>query len=203
MLAIPGTFSRGVAADVTLHRSIRTSKRLCVSLSVCLYVSVSVCVSLSVFVSVSVSLSLSDEPSHESRNASTSKQNCTNSTLPAAEEAQHQVAPQLWIPALSSMCLLVQSAVLVPAGSSMVRQHAGCTVRLPPPLQPNHAATWCTRCPIFHKSRSPVCIPPLLCRGQGAIGPLSSTYESPHSQQLSLLRKLRVWHFAHCHSGWR
>ena len=53
-------------------------------------------------------LSLSDEPSHESRNASTSKQNCTNSTLPAAEEAQHQVAPQLWIPALSSMCLLVQ-----------------------------------------------------------------------------------------------
>ena len=37
------------------------------------------------------------------RVASTSKQNCTRSTLPAAEEAQQQAAPQLWIPALASM----------------------------------------------------------------------------------------------------
>ena len=76
--------------------------------------------------SVSVSLSLSDEPSHESRNASTSKQNCTRSTLPAAE-AQQQVAPRLWIPALASMCLLVQSAALFPAGSSIVQLRVGCT----------------------------------------------------------------------------
>ena len=32
------------------------------------------------------------------------------------------------------MCLLVQSAEPVPVESSIVRQHAGCTVRLPPPL---------------------------------------------------------------------
>ena len=58
--------------------------------------------------SLSLSLSLSDEPSHESRNGSTSNQNCARTTLPAAEEAQQQDAPQLWIPAPSSMRLLVQ-----------------------------------------------------------------------------------------------
>ena len=72
-------------------------------------------------------------------------------TPPAAEEAQQQDAPQLWIPAPSSMCLLVRSAALAPAGSSIVQQHAGCTVRLPPPLPPNHAATWCPHRPVFHK----------------------------------------------------
>ena len=50
---------------------------------------------------LSLSLSLSDEPSRESRKMGTSKQNCTRSTLPAAEEAQVQVAPQPWTPALA------------------------------------------------------------------------------------------------------
>ena len=36
------------------------------------------------------------------------------------------------------MCLLVQSAAPFPAGFSIVRQHAGCTVHLPPPSSPNH-----------------------------------------------------------------
>ena len=62
---------------------------------------------------------------------------------------------QLWIPAPSSMCLPVLSAALVPAGFSIVRQHAGCTARSPPPLPPNHAAPWCLRRPVFHKSRRP------------------------------------------------
>ena len=44
-----------------------------------------------------------------------------HTTLPTAEEAQQQVAPQLWNPALASMCLLVQSAALVPDGISIVR----------------------------------------------------------------------------------
>ena len=48
--------------------------------------------------SLSLSLSLSDEPSRKSRNASTSRQNCTRSTLPAAEQAHKQVTPQLWTP---------------------------------------------------------------------------------------------------------
>ena len=35
------------------------------------------------------------------------------------------------------------------------RQRAGCAVRSPPPLPPNHAATWCPRRPVFQKSRRP------------------------------------------------
>ena len=106
--------------------------------------------------SLSLSLSLSHEPSHVSRNGSTSKQNKAHTTLPAAEEAQQQVAPRLWIRVLASMCLLVQSATQAPAGSSTFRQHAGCTVRSPPPLSPNHGATWFLRRPVFHMSRRPM-----------------------------------------------
>ena len=51
-------------------------------------------------------------PSHESRNGSTSNQKNARTTLPAAEDAQQRDAPRPWIPALQSMCLLVQSAVL-------------------------------------------------------------------------------------------
>ena len=80
---------------------------------------------------------------------------CTRSSLPAAEEAEQQVAPRLWSPTLPRMCLLVQSAALTPAGSSIFRQHAGCTVRSLPPLPPNHAATRCPRRPVFQKSRRP------------------------------------------------
>ena len=81
-----------------------------------------------------------------------SEQNCTRSTLPTAKETQQQVALRLWISTLASMCLLVQSAEPVPVGSSIFRQHAGCTVRSPPPLPPNHTATWCPCRPVFHKS---------------------------------------------------
>ena len=73
------------------------------------------------------------------------KQVCTRSTLQTAEEVHQQVASQLWNPALASMCLLVQSAALAPAGFSSVRQREGCTVHSPPPWSPNHAATWCPR----------------------------------------------------------
>ena len=48
------------------------------------------------------------------------KQNCTRSTLPAAEQAQQHVALQLWIPALPCVCLLVQSAALSPPSSDSV-----------------------------------------------------------------------------------
>ena len=83
--------------------------------------------------SLSLSLSLSDEPSHDSRNGRTSKQKNARTTLPAAEDAQQRDGPRPWIPALSSMCLLVQSAILAPAGSSsIVQPHAGCTVHFPP-----------------------------------------------------------------------
>ena len=76
-----------------------------------------------------LSLSLSDEPSHESRNLITSKQNCTRTTLLTAEEAQQQVAPQLWIPALANVCLLVQSAALAPGPPSSDSMRAALTIR--------------------------------------------------------------------------
>ena len=58
-------------------------------------------------------------PSHESRNGSTSNQKNARTTLPAAEDAQQRDAPRPWIPALQSMCLLVQSAVLAPTACGL------------------------------------------------------------------------------------
>ena len=73
---------------------------------------------------------------------------------PAAEEAQQQVAPQLWTFVFASKCLLEQTAALVQTGSSIVQQHAGCTAHLPPPL-PSLAVTWCLHRRVFRKSRRP------------------------------------------------
>ena len=94
--------------------------------------------------------------SHESRTANTSKQTKTMHTLLCQQQRRPSSRSlcDSMNPALASVCLLVQSAARVPAGSSIVRQHVGCTVRLPP-LPPNHAATWCPRRPVFHKSRRP------------------------------------------------
>ena len=99
--------------------------------------------------SLSLSLSLFQTNLHMrvAMQAPPNKQNCARSTLPTAEEAQ-----RLWIPALTSMCLLVQSAALAPAGSAIFRQHAGRTVRLPPPLSPSPAVTWRPHRPVFHPS---------------------------------------------------
>ena len=113
---------------------------------------------------------------------STSKQHCTRSTLPAAEEA---LAQRLWIPALAMMCLLVQSAALAPAGSSIFRLHAGCTVRLPLPLSPSHPVTWRPHRPVFHMSRKPA-----------ITRPYQSASSSPLHQQLQPL--LVSTHFR-CH----
>ena len=121
------------------------------------------------------------------------KQNCTRSTLPAAEKAQQQVAPHLWIPTLASMCLLVQPAALVPAGYSIVQLHVGCTVRSPPPLPPNHTATWCLRRPVFHKSQRPA-----VSRQyhNASFSPLLQQLQPPHTLSQSMLGKF-LW------CGWR
>ena len=74
------------------------------------------------------------------------------------------------------VCLLAQSATLVPAASSIFRQHVGCTVRLPSPLPPSPAATWCPRRPVFHKSQRPT-----IARRTIALRFLSFTRNCSHS----------------------
>ena len=111
---------------------------------------------------------------------------CTHSSLPAAEESLLQGALQPWIPTRASKCLPEQRAALVPAGSSIFRPHAGCTVRSPPPLLPRHAVTWCLRRPVFHKSRRPTLVRPFHNASSSPL--LQATAATPGFAALSLYR---------------
>ena len=84
---------------------------------------------------------------------STSKQKKARTTLSAAEDAQHWEAPRPWIPALAGMRLLVQSASLAPAGSSIVRLRAGCTALSPPPLSPQQLVSFAAQSSMSHKDQ--------------------------------------------------
>ena len=130
-------------------------------------------------VHVSLSLSLSGEPSHESRNASTSKQNCARSTLPSTEEAS-------------------RSAALDPSDRMYVSACAVSTTRSSWVLHRPTACGLHPRRPVFHKPRTPMIarpypnasFSPLLQRVQP---PLVSTHFRCNVLRAGIARPRHAW----------
>ena len=131
--SIHGTFSRNVAGGVTLHRSIPTSTREKADndkgkqknrregtqpamhpkpLSLC--------------------LCLCQTNLHMSRNASTSKQSCQRSICQQQRRLSSRSLPVPGLQHSQKTCLFEQQSSLSPAGSAIVRQHAGGTENSPP-----------------------------------------------------------------------
>ena len=125
-------------------------------MSVCVRVCLSVCLSLSLCqTNLHMRVALQAPPN---------KQNCARSALPAAEEAQQQVAPQLWIPALASVWSAC--AVCSARSSWVLHRPTACGLHCPfaAAVATKSRSTWCLR-RLFHKSHD-ASFSPLLQRLQ-------------------------------------